>query len=596
MILRRTAAHLWPYRSRLALALGQVAALNGLELLKPWPLQVVIDSVVGDRPVLWAPLAGMSRPTLLLVAAAGLVAIHALLGVVAVWNNYTTISIGQGMVNDLRSRFYAHLQRLSLSFHARAGVGDLIYRVTADTYAIQTLAMNGLFPILSASLLLGGMVVIMLRLNAALTAIAVAIVPVLLLGIVLVNRRISAAASEMRERESEVYQIVQRNLSAIKVVQAFSRETIEHDRFVAGSRQSLRSGLRLYTMQTIYGAATNLVIAVGTAVVLVAGAWRVWQNELTVGEMVVFISYLTSLYAPINSIVQTYGLVQGARAGVVRVFGILDGQPAMRDGSAELPRPVRGVVELRDVSFAYPDGTVALRHVDLHVMPGECVAIVGSTGAGKSTLVSLIPRFYDPSEGQVLVDGTDVCTLRMAALRGAVSMVLQPPIVFPMSIHDNIAYGRPNASRAEVEAAARTARVRDFIAGLPQGYDTVVGEQGATLSEGERQRLTIARAVLRQSPILILDEPTASVDVTTEAAIMAGLERLMEGRTTLVIAHRLSTVRRATRIVVLDRGAIVEQGTFDELLALGGVFQRMYATQFGAHAAPGEAAPVRREA
>jgi ATP-binding cassette subfamily B protein/subfamily B ATP-binding cassette protein MsbA len=344
-------------------------------------------------------------------------------------------------------------------------------------------------------------------------------------------------------------------------------------------------------MQTIYGAATNLVVAGGTAAVLVAGAWRVWENQLTVGEMVVFISYLTSLYAPINSIVQTYGLVQGARAGVVRVFAILDGQPAMRDGSADLRQPVRGAVEFRDVSFAYPDGTVALRHINLHVTPGECVAIVGSTGAGKSTLVSLIPRFYDPIEGQLLVDGTDVRTVRMAAFRGAVSMVLQPPIVFPMSIHDNIAYGRPDAARAEVEAAARTAQVHEFIAGLPQGYDTVVGEQGATLSEGERQRLTIARAVLRQSPILILDEPTASVDVTTEAAIMRGLERLMEGRTTLVIAHRLSTVRRATRIVVLDRGAIVEQGTLDELLALGGVFQRMYATQFGA-----DAVPARREA
>jgi ATP-binding cassette subfamily B protein/subfamily B ATP-binding cassette protein MsbA len=253
----------------------------------------------------------------------------------------------------------------------------------------------------------------------------------------------------------------------------------------------------------------------------------------------------------------------------------------MADGTHDLPQPVRGAVRFRDVSFAYPDGAQALRHIDLDVVPGECIAIVGATGAGKSTLVSLIARFYDAADGQVLVDGLDVRTLRSESLRSQISMVLQPPIVFPISIHDNIAYSRPAATREEVVRAARLARADAFIDRLPEGYETVVGEQGSTLSEGERQRLTIARAVLRQSPILILDEPTASVDVTTEAAIMAGLERLMAGRTTFVIAHRLSTVRRATRIVVLQQGSIVEIGTLDELLARGGVFAAMYATQFG---------------
>jgi ATP-binding cassette subfamily B protein/subfamily B ATP-binding cassette protein MsbA len=517
------------------------------------------------------------------------VCIYALLGLVAVWNNYTTISVGQGMVNDLRSRLYAHLQRLSLSFHARAAVGDLIYRVTADTYAIQTLAMNGLFPILSAALLLGGMLVVMMRLDPMLTAVACAVVPLLLAGIVLVNRRISAAATEMRERESDVYQIVQRNLAAIKVVQAFSREGVEHRRFVAGSRASLRSGLRLYTLQTVYGAATNVLVAAGTAAVLWVGAQQVWSGRLSVGEVVVFVSYLASLYAPINSIVQTTGLIQGAKAGVVRVFSILDAEPSVRDGRAELAAPVRGAIEFRAVSFDYPGGARALADVDLRVGAGERVAIVGPTGAGKSTLVSLVPRFYDPGRGQVLIDGVDARTLRCAALRRQVSMVLQPPIVFPMSIHDNIAYGRPDASRAEVEAAARIAQAHDFVSRLPAGYDTVVGEQGATLSEGERQRLTIARAVLRQPPIVILDEPTSSVDVTTEASIMDGLDRFIVGRTTFVIAHRLSTVRKADRIVVLDGGRIVEQGTLAELLARGGVFARMYATQFAAE-------PLQREA
>jgi ATP-binding cassette subfamily B protein/subfamily B ATP-binding cassette protein MsbA len=582
MILRRTAAYLWPYRWRTALALLQVASISALELLKPWPLQIVIDSVLGGKPVAWAPLAGLRPQALLAVAAAGLVLTYALLGVVAVWNNYTTISIGQGMVNDLRSRLYAHLQRLSLSFHARAGVGDLIYRVTADTYAIQTLAMNGLFPILSAVLLLGGMLVVMIRLDPLLTAVACGVAPLLFAGIGLVNRRLTAAAMEMRERESEVYQIVQRNLSAIKVVQAFSREGAEHGRFVAGSRASLRSGLRLYTLQTAYGAATNVLIAAGTGAVLWVGAHQVWSGRLSVGEMIVFVSYLAALYAPINAIVQTWGLIQGATAGVVRVFTILDAEPAVRDGQGTLPPPVRGEVEFRAVCFSYPDGAPALRGVDLRVKAGECLAIVGPTGAGKSTLVSLVPRFYDATAGQVLIDGIDVRTLRCADLRRQISMVLQPPIVFPVSIHDNIAYGRPEATRAEVEAAARMAQAHDFVARLPAGYDTIVGEQGATLSEGERQRLTIARAVLRRAPILILDEPTSSVDVTTEASIMDGLEGLIERRTTFVIAHRLSTVRRADRIVVLREGAVVEHGTLAELLARGGVFARMYATQFAA--------------
>ncbi len=580
MILGRTAAYLWPYRWRVAVALAQVAAISAFELLKPWPLQIVVDSVLGDRPAAWPVLRSLTAAALLATAAAALIVIYAVLGALAVWNNYTTISIGQGMVNDLRSRLYAHLQRLSLSFHARAGVGDLIYRVTADTYAIQTLAMNGLFPVLSASLLLGGMVVVMLRLDPLLTAVACAVAPLLLVGILLVNRRISAAATEMRERESEVYQIVQRNLAAIKVVQAFSREAVEHRRFLAGSRASLHSGLRLYTLQTAYGSATNVLIAAGTAAVLWVGAHQVWSGRLSVGEVIVFVSYLASLYAPINSLVQTYGLVQGAKAGVVRVFSVLDAAPAVRDGHAVLHKPVRGEVEFRHVGFTYPDGAAALRGVDLRVAAGERLAIVGATGAGKSTLVSLVARFYDATDGAVLVDGADVRELRTDDLRRQISMVLQPPIVFPMTIHDNIAYGRPDATRAEVEAAAQAAQADDFIARLPYGYETILGEQGATLSEGERQRLSIARALLRQAPILILDEPTSSVDVTTEARIMEGIERLVAGRTTFVIAHRLSTIRKADRIIVLERGAIIEEGTLTELLARGGVFARMYATQF----------------
>ena len=596
-LLRQVGRHLRPYAGAFLFAVAQVIVLSALEILKPWPLKIVIDYVLPRRPAPWPLVAAWSPAALLALAATGLVAVYSLLGALSVLNNFTTISIGQGMVNDLRSRLYQHLQRLSLSFHSRAAVGDLIYRVTADTYAIQTLAMNGIFPVLSAVVLLFGMFAVMVRLDWFLTVVALAVCPFLLGAIVLLNRRITAIAMAARESESAVYQMVQRGMSAIKVVQAFSKEEEEHRAFVAQSTASLRSNLRLYTLQTAYGAGTNLVLAAGTAAVLWIGAHHVWRNVLTIGDMVVFISYLASLYAPLNSIIQTYGTVQGAKAGLQRVTEVLDAEQTVPDGSRTFAAPPRGHVEFVDVSFSYSAERDALHGVSLEAQPGEIIAIVGPTGAGKSTLVSLIPRFYDAARGHVRIDGIDVRELTLAALRAQISMVLQPPMVFPLSIRDNIAYGRPSATFDDIERAAQLAQAHDFIRRLPKGYDTVIGEQGATLSEGERQRLTIARAVLRNAPILILDEPTSSVDTATEAAIMDAIEQVMRGRTTFVIAHRLSTVRRATQILVVQQGAIVERGTFDELLQRRGVFHQLHAHQFGGAAgAPGQPSQRARSA
>jgi ATP-binding cassette subfamily B protein/subfamily B ATP-binding cassette protein MsbA len=586
-LLRHVLLALRPYRGRFALAILQVALISVLELLKPWPLKLVIDHVLPQRPAPWPWLASLNPSQLLLAATGGLVLIYLALGGIQVWNNFTTISIGQGMVNDLRSRVYQHLQRLSLSFHTRATVGDLIYRVTADTYAIQTLAMNGIFPVLAAAMLLGGMFVVMMRLDWRLTLVALAVCPLLFGAILLLNRRISEVARQAREDESLVYQVVQRGMAAIKVVQAFAKEDEEHSTFVRYSTSSLRSSLNLYTLQTAFGAGTSLFLALGTAAVLWLGAQQVWQGYLSTGEMIVFISYLASLYAPINSIIQTYGAIQGARAGMRRVIEVLDAEQTVADGSEELPSPPRGHVQFDDVAFGYTPERETLHSVGIDAQPGEIVAIVGPTGAGKSTLVSLIPRFYDPTRGSVRIDAIDVRRLKLSALRRHISMVLQPPMVFPLSVRENIAYGRPNATAAEIEAAARSAQAHDFIQQLPNGYDTVIGEQGATLSEGERQRLTIARALLRNAPILILDEPTSSVDTATEAAIMQAVEEVMRGRTTFVIAHRLSTVRRATLILVLKDGAIIERGNFDELMARRGFFHHLYA---GQRVEPGDAA------
>ncbi|MFI5366215.1 MAG: ABC transporter ATP-binding protein [Candidatus Binatia bacterium] len=578
-LLLQVLGYLRPYRGKFAFAIAQVMLLNALEILKPWPLKIVIDYVLPRQAAPWPWLAGHSPVGLLVVATLGLVIIYGALGALSVLNNFTTISIGQGMVNDLRSRLFQHLQRLSLSFHSRAAVGDLIYRVTADTYAIQTLAMNGIFPVLSATVLLAGMFTVMLQLDWQLTLVAMAVCPLLLLAIVLLNRRITAVAVHARESESAVYQLVQRGMSAIKVVQAFSKEEEEHDAFVTQSTASLRSSLQLYTLQTLFGAGTNLVLAAGTATVLWLGAHHVWRGALTIGDMIVFISYLASLYAPINALIQTYGTVQGAKAGMVRVQEVLAADATIADGSETFRDPPRGQVQFADVSFGYSAERETLHHINVDAQPGEVIAIVGPTGAGKSTLVSLIPRFYDVAHGAVLIDGIDVRRLRLTELRRQISMVLQPPMVFPLSIRDNIAYGRPSASMADIERAARMAQAHEFIARLPNGYDTVIGEQGATLSEGERQRLTIARALLRDAPILILDEPTSSVDTATEAAIMQAIEELMRGRTTFVIAHRLSTVRRAGQILVVQDGAIIERGSFDELMQQRGFFHQLYARQ-----------------
>lgn len=577
-VLRR----LRPYRALFALAVVQVLLIGLLELAKPWPLKVIVDNVLGGAPLHAFGLGDLAPRALLAVACAALIVVYVLLGALTVTSNYATIGVGQRMVNDFRADLYAHLQRLSLAFHSRRQVGDLLYRLTADTFAIQTLTMNGFFPVLTSLVLLGGMVVVMVQLDWLLTLVALAVVPLLFVTIARLSHRITVLSTDARVRESALWALAQRTIGAIRVIQAFTTEEEEQRRFVGTSRESLDATLRLYTFQTVYAAFVNVLIAGGTAAVLWVGATRVLEQRLTIGDVLVFASYLASLYAPINNLTQTWSLVQGAKVGAERVFEILETVSDLPDGTRPLRRTdVRGDVAFEDVHFGYDPGRQVLRGVSFHARAGELVAVVGATGTGKTTLVSLIPRFYDPQAGRVRLDGVDVREFRLASLRQQVSMVLQPALVFPTTVRENIAYGRAGATMAEVAEAARLAQLDDFLARLPEGLETLVGEAGATLSAGEQLRITIARAILRDAPLLILDEPTAALDATTEARVMEGLERLMAGRTTFVIAHRLSTVRRADTILVLDQGRIVEQGTFGELVARGGQFARLHATQFG---------------
>jgi ATP-binding cassette, subfamily B, bacterial len=586
-------AHRW----QVGLALAQVFAVAAFELLKPWPLQIVIDYVLGGKT---APADGalgtgplhdllsLSPSSVLLLACAAMVLVHLGTGLLTLWHNYTTIKVGQAMVNDLRGDLYAHLQRLSLAYHTRQRVGDLMYRITSDSFAVQTMIMNGLLPILSAVILLAGMLVVLFPMDPLLTVLSLTIVPVLFGLIAAFNRKIVDVATEVRDLDSRVYSLVQWGMAAIKVVQAFTKEEEEHRRFMGASRESLRATLRLYNWQTLYSAAVNAVVALGTAVVIYAGARAVLSGNLSVGQLIVFISYLAQLYEPISKITQSWGLIAAARVGAKRVFEVLETEADLKNGARQFPAGgVKHEIAWQGVSFRYRPETPVLNHIDVSVPAGSKIAIVGPTGAGKSTLLGLLPRFFDPTSGRVTIDGVDVREYTLNSLRSQIAMVLQPPLIFPLSVADNIAYGRPGVDHAAIEHAARLARIHDTIARMPEGYDTQLGEAGTALSEGEKQRITIARALLRDSPVLILDEPTSALDVETEALVMAAIETLMQGRTTFIIAHRLSTVRRCDRILVLRDGTIAESGSFSELLRKGGTFAEYYRTQF----APGERRP-----
>jgi ATP-binding cassette subfamily B protein/subfamily B ATP-binding cassette protein MsbA len=573
--------YLRPYKWRFGWALAQVFLIAGFELLKPWPLQIVIDDVLGGKAVSFAVLEGWSPLALLGLACVGMVFVQFVAGALTLLHNYTAIGVGQRMVNDLRGSLYSHLQRLSLDFHSRQKVGDIMFRITADSFAVQTMLMNGLLPIISAIVLLAGMLLILFPLDPVLTLLSMSIVPLLFVSIALFNRQIADVASEVRDADSRVYSIVQWAISSMKVVQAFTKEEEEYHRFMGASRTSLGFTLKLYNWQTFYSAVVNTLIAAGTALVIFVGARSVLAGTLSVGQLIVFISYLAQLYVPVNQLTQSWGLIASARISARRVFEILDTEAVLKDGPLALsPEGARGVIEWRDVSFSYRSEMPVLRSITLTVEPGMKVAVVGQTGAGKSTMLGLLPRFFDPTSGSLMIDGVDIREFSLKSLRRQIAMVLQPPLIFPISLRDNLAYGRPDAAQEEIEEAARLASIHPMIMGLPQGYETVIGESGATLSEGEKQRLTIARALLRDAPILILDEPTSALDVETEAQVMDGIKRLTRGRTTFIIAHRLSTIRNCDLILVLRDGIIAECGNFTALMRRNGVFAELYNTQF----------------
>jgi ATP-binding cassette, subfamily B, bacterial len=578
-MLRRTLAYLRPYRGRFSG--GVLLTLTGivLDLVKPLPLAIVLDVVLGDKALsswLVPALGGMSDVALVSWAALAIVIVTFLRGAVTLAANYLIIDTGQRMVNDLRTGLYAHLQKLSLKFHHQQQTGDLLFRVMADTFSAQGMVMNGFLPLCSAAVMLLGMFLVMAGFDWQLSLVALLVCPPLYIAVNRIGGRIHQHASASREAESALYARAESTIGAVKLMQAYGREDHAVAEFRAGSEHSLALSLRLYSMQTAFGLVVDSVLAFGTAALVWIGAMHVLQGRLAIGELTIFLSYLKDLYGPIQNISANLAEISSSRAGLERVFAVLDIGPDIEDapGAKDLPA-VRGQIHFEDVTFAYAEGQPVLQRVDLTVHSGERVALVGRTGAGKSTLASLVLRFFDPQQGRVTIDGHDLRDVTVRSLRAQVTLMLQEPILFHTTIADNIAFGAP-VPIERVKEAAQRAEAEDFILKLPQGYDTVIGQDGVTLSGGQRQRLALARALLREARIVILDEPTSSLDVRTESQVWRNVETLLEGRTAIIIAHRLSTARQADRIVVLDHGKILEQGTHDELLARGGAYADMW--------------------
>jgi len=576
----RIARYLRPYRSRFFLAFGLTFAISLLELAKPWPLKLVVDDVLGNVAGPAARPFGMSRYGLLVGVSMGFLALHLASALLTVRFNRDTIALGQRMVNDLRAELGSHLHGLSPGFVGRRQTTDLVYRVAFDTFAVQSILMNAVFPLVTALLLLTGMLLVVVRLNLVLACVFFSVLPILFVVVRGLSRRMSGLSTSTRETESLFLSETQRDLAAIHVVQAFTAERAEHDRVMQASTNALRSALRLHVFETGYSGVVSVVTALGTAIVLLVGGGLGLRGQLSAGDLVVFVSYLASVYAPIYSITSTIGLVQAGAAGAHRVFEILDEVPDVRNAAdARRLAVVDGRLAVDHVSFSYAQGGFALRDVSLEIQPGTMCAIVGPTGAGKTTLASLIPRFFDPQVGHVRLDGVDLRMLELEFLRRQIGIVPQAPVLFPASLADNIRYGSPVASLAEVERAGEVAGVAEFVGGLSEGYATIIGPGGQTLSQGQMQRVGIARALLRDPKILILDEPTSALDTETEAHVMAGIMRATRGRTTIVIAHRLSTVQRADVVAVLEHGRLVEVGDYQTLMHAGGVFQRLHDAQ-----------------
>ncbi len=577
-----------PHRKVLLLGLLAISGESLADLLEPWPLKIVLDNVIGHKASHGWLFSLISRtsgtePHQILLFACGMVAVIALLDAVCSYSEkYITTGVGQWVTHDLRRMLYAHVQRLSLAYHDHKETGDLISRVTTDIDAVQTFIVSGLLSILVDILTLAGMIVVMFYVNWQFTLVALAVVPILFVIVYTYTKRVKKASREVRKHEGRLISVVQEVLSSIRVVKAFARENYEIHRLEGESLETVEAALKARTLKAKLLPIVNIITAAGICAVLYFGGSSALRDGLTAGSIVLFLSYINKMYKPMQDISKVMDSYSKADVGYERIQEIIRTDDEMSDAPDARAAPrLKGAVDFEHVDFSYGPESAVLSDVNLHIEAGSSIALVGPTGSGKTTIVNLIARFYDASAGVVKIDDLDVRTLTQKSLRNQMSFVLQDTVLFSGSIWDNIAYGKPEASYREIAKAAEVANAMEFIEKLPGRFDAKVGERGVTLSGGQRQRIAIARAVIRESPILILDEPSSGLDAESEQLVFEALNRLMQGRTSIVIAHRLSTIRNARCIYVVKDGRIVENGIHEELVKReGGVYRQLYETQF----------------
>jgi ABC-type multidrug transport system fused ATPase/permease subunit len=586
---RLIAELLQPYRGWLTIILLATAVETAASLAAPWPLKIVLDNVIeGREPPGWLRHIASRLPGEGAIRAAALAAIAsviiAALGALASYvEHYYTESVGQWVANDLRIRVYDHLEHLPLAYYDTHQTGALLSTITDDIAIIQGFASSATLGIVVDLLTIAGMLGLMFWLNWDFALIAIGVAPFLLLFVLRFRKAVKKATREVRLRESDMVSVVQQGLESIRVVNAFGRQELEEKQLQDASQAAVQAALKARRVKSLLSPVVAVTVSLCTAFVLWRGASLVLASAMTAGSLTVFLSYLNKFFKPVQDLAKLSGTIAQAAVGVERVRGILEIDMSIPERpDAREPGALRGAIEFDHVAFAYDPATPVLRDVSFSIAAGQFIGMVGTTGGGKSTVVSLIPRFYDPTAGRVLIDGVDARDYKLQRLRDQIGFVLQDTVLFRGTIRQNIAYGRPNASEEEIIEAAKLANAHEFIARIPHGYDTQVGERGVTLSGGQRQRIGIARALIRNSPILILDEPTAALDSESEEIVIEALERLMKGRTVITIAHRLSTIRDADKVLVLKDGSIAEQGTHDELLALDGIFRELHRLQVGA--------------
>ena len=578
-----------PHRSALWLGLLATFGESVTDALQPWPIKILLDNVLGGKPlhiryVDFTYHVGKAKQHNLLLWLCGAVLVIAVLDAICTYGEkYVTTSVGQWVTHDLRRRLYAQVQRLSLAYHDQSQTGDLISRVTSDIDSVQTFIVSGLLSIVVDIMTLLVMIAVMFHVNWRLTLVALAVVPPLFAVVYSYTRSVKKASREVRKREGRMISVVQEVLSSIRVVKAFSRERYELKRLEGESLRTVEAALAARKMKSRLTPIVTLITAVGTCGVLYVGGLSAIKYGVTGGTIFLFLAYISKMYKPMQDLSKIMDTYSKADIGYERIMEVVGNDSELHDDphAGNLP-PVKGAITFEHVDFWYSEKQPVLRDVNLRVEPGTTVALVGPTGSGKTTIVNLLARFYDPVHGRITIDGIDIREVRQSSLRSQISFVLQDTVLFSGTIWDNIAYGKAKAKDSEVIAAAEAANALEFINKLPDRFDAVVGERGVSLSGGQRQRIAIARAIIRNSPILVLDEPTAALDAGSEQLVFEALDKLKQGRTSIVIAHRLSTIRSASNIFVVRDGQIVETGSHEELINKeGGVYRELHDIQFG---------------